>query len=105
MNEICKGTKGFILTSDSTTMEQIKEYYHNDTQRYKKPITQHANKKFKKSLRPLECCKCGYKKHVEIAHIRAISDFPDSATIGEINSIENLMALCPNCHWEHDHQV
>ena len=51
-----------------------------------------------------KCCeKCGYDKHVECCHIRPISDFPETAMISEINSEENLMALCPNCHWEYDH--
>lgn len=50
-----------------------------------------------------KCTKCGYDKHVEIAHIKPISSFPDTAMISEINHISNLMALCPNCHWEFDH--
>ena len=49
------------------------------------------------------CCKiCGYNKHVEVAHIKAVSEFPDSSTIGEIDSIDNLVGLCPNHHWEYD---
>lgn len=49
------------------------------------------------------CAKCGYSKHVEICHIKSLSEFPDDATIGEINNISNLIQLCPNCHWEFDH--
>ena len=33
----------------------------------------------------------------------AVSDFDDSALISEINSKDNLIALCPNHHWEYDH--
>lgn len=52
----------------------------------------------------MSCCeKCGYSKHVEIAHKRAISTFDSSTLISHINARENLMALCPNCHWEYDH--
>lgn len=47
-------------------------------------------------------CKCGYNKHVEICHIKAISSFDDSATLKEINDINNILFLCPNCHWELD---
>ena len=50
-----------------------------------------------------KCIICGYNKHVEIAHIKAVSDFDDSVKIKEINDISNLMALCPNHHWEYDH--
>ena len=49
-----------------------------------------------------KCSNCGYDKHVEIAHIKAISTFDNSTLISVINSKENLMALCPNCHWELD---
>ena len=49
------------------------------------------------------CVKCGYDKHVEIAHIKAISSFDMSTLISIVNAPENLMPLCPNCHWEHDH--
>ena len=46
----------------------------------------------------MKCAICGYDKHVEIAHIKPVSDFTDSCTIAEINSIDNLIALCPNHH-------
>lgn len=48
------------------------------------------------------CRHCGYSKHLELAHIKAISSFPDSATLGEVNSESNVIPLCPNCHWEFD---
>lgn len=51
---------------------------------------------------PKICRLCGYSKHVEVAHIRAISDFPDTTLISEVNQISNLVQLCPNCHWEYD---
>lgn len=48
------------------------------------------------------CEHCGYDKHVEIAHIQAVTSFPDSALMSEVNSIHNVKMLCPNCHWEFD---
>jgi len=53
----------------------------------------------------MKCRVCGYEKHVEIAHIKPVKSFPDTAMISEINDIKNLMALCPTHHWEHDHQI
>ena len=50
------------------------------------------------------CQKCGYSKHVEVAHIKAIKDFADTATLAEVNSFDNLLILCPNCHWEFDYE-
>lgn len=49
-----------------------------------------------------KCERCGYEKHVEVCHKRAINDFPLETLLTEINSKNNLLFLCPNCHWEHD---
>ena len=51
------------------------------------------------------CERCGYNKHVEIAHRKAVSTFEGHTLLSVINSKENLMALCPNCHWEYDHNI
>lgn len=55
-----------------------------------------------KHLTLLPCAHCGYDKHVELAHIRAVSDYPDSTPLSEVNSEDNVIQLCPNCHWEFD---
>lgn len=55
-----------------------------------------------KDLTEKPCEHCGYTLHVELAHIKAVSSFDESATLGEVNSKDNLKALCPNCHWEFD---
>lgn len=49
-----------------------------------------------------QCSNCGYNKHVEICHIKAIKDFEEDSKISEINNLNNLVGLCPNCHWEFD---
>ena len=49
------------------------------------------------------CTRCGYSHHVELAHIEAITDFPKSATLGEVNNPKNVVPLCRNCHWESHH--
>lgn len=53
--------------------------------------------------RPKVCQSCGYSQHVEYAHIRALSQFPLTATIAEVNATDNIVILCRNCHWEFDH--
>lgn len=57
---------------------------------------------YKKSGLPLSCKVCGYNIHVEIAHLRAVADFPDEALSSEVNGLDNLVALCRNHHWEFD---
>ena len=71
-------------------------------QSYRSTIRRMAAETYIKSGRPQRCVVCGYDKHIEIAHIKPVSDFDDSATMMEINSIDNLIALCPNHHWEFD---
>lgn len=51
------------------------------------------------------CQHCGYSKFVEICHIKAVSSFPKTAKVREINDPSNLIYLCPNCHWELDHGI
>lgn len=65
-------------------------------------ITNLARKIYAKSNKPKCCSKCGYDKHYQIAHIKGVSEFSNKATVEEINNIDNLVALCPNCHWEFD---
>jgi 5-methylcytosine-specific restriction endonuclease McrA len=60
--------------------------------------------KARKAVKHLEkkCSKCSYDKHVEVCHIKPISSFCNTSTISEINNLNNLILLCPNCHWEFD---
>jgi hypothetical protein len=60
------------------------------------------NRMWNKNLRSLPCAACGYDKYVELAHRKAVSSFPLTATLGEVNSANNTVQLCPNCHWEFD---
>lgn len=55
-----------------------------------------------KNLLKGSCAICGYEKHVELAHIRPVTDFPDEALLSEVNHPSNVVQLCPNCHWEFD---
>lgn len=48
------------------------------------------------------CQKCGYDKHAELCHKKSIASFDPSTPLSEINSTENIVFLCPNCHWELD---
>lgn len=65
-------------------------------------IRRNACQVFAKSGKEYKCAICGYDLHVEIAHIKAVSDFDDIAILKEINNINNLVALCPTHHWEYD---
>lgn len=85
----------------------IGEYRNKVSVKGKHPSWVHAHiRQFARSwLKPftkLPCAHCGYDKHVELAHIKDVSSFPDEALLSEVNSPSNVIQLCPNCHWEFD---
>ena len=65
-------------------------------------IRELARKEYVAAGKPQRCSVCGYDKHVEVCHLRPIHSFPPSAKVSDINSLDNLISLCPNCHWEFD---
>jgi hypothetical protein len=75
---------------------------HKGANRYDH-IRQHAQRVMRKE--PASCKVCGYEKHVEVCHIHPISSFSPDTKIKDINSKNNLVHLCPNCHWEFDHDL
>jgi hypothetical protein len=65
-------------------------------------IRNHSRKVYINSGKELKCEICSYNFHVEICHVKSVKDFSDTDKIVDINSIDNLIALCPNHHWELD---
>jgi hypothetical protein len=53
--------------------------------------------------RPYRCVCCGYERHIDVCHKRAVATFPPNTALDIVNSLDNLVGLCPNCHWEFDH--
>ena len=80
------------------------EYFANKKywQLARSKITKHAKKIFNLNNGSKKCFVCGYDKYVEVCHKKPVAKFEDSATIKEINDINNLVALCPNHHKELD---
>lgn len=62
----------------------------------------HARKVMKEANVDKACKICGYKNYVEVCHIKAIADFNKDSLVKNINSLNNLLYLCPNHHWELD---
>lgn len=60
---------------------------------------------YSKYIHPLKCMRCGYDKHYEVCHIKPICLFLETQMLSEVNHKDNLIHLCPNCHWELDHNV
>ena len=75
---------------------------HGIYYRFRAVIRKHAHFIFNKYHKHKKCEVCGYNTHVEVCHIKSVSSFSDDTLIIEINSIDNLVGLCPNHHWEFD---
>lgn len=94
----CNEHKPFLDLSKLTKKDfQGKRKYQISSQ-----IRELARNIYRKSDKPKYCINCGYNKHYEICHIHAIQSFSVDTPLSEINSLDNLIALCPNCHWELD---
>lgn len=99
-NTLCSTCRSLQLVDWSlASYAEIAKYKYQANSR----IRDLARKSFLKSHSCVQCQKCGYDKHIEICHIKAINKFQDTDTVATINSPNNLLCLCPNCHWEFDH--
>lgn len=68
-------------------------------------IRRHARKVYAGSGMPQACAICGYDRHIEVCHIRPINSWSLDTPIAVINNRANLVALCPNHHWEFDRHL
>lgn len=67
-------------------------------------VRSHAHEIYNsKRMRPSKCLLCDYKNHLDLCHIDDICSFPDDTKIKIINSLNNLVFLCPNHHWDLGH--
>lgn len=85
---IGRATKGELINSSSAN--------------WNNKVRSDARRVYNTSSSPKHCVYCGYDTHYEVCHIRAVSDFPPEALVSDINALSNLVALCPNHHWEFD---
>lgn len=65
----------------------------------------HNARVYSKHFYPANCMVCKYDKNYEVCHVKDIKDFTGEETIYEVNNKANLVHLCPNCHWEFDHNL
>ena len=68
-------------------------------------IRNHAHKIAKYYNLKKECPYCDYKNHFQLCHIKDIKDFPKDTKLNIVNDPKNLVYLCPNHHWDLDHNL
>lgn len=90
-------TNRFLVNIDNLTKLEMyqKQNYHQ------KIRSDSRNKKLQLDS-DIQCLICGYTNFVEVAHIKPVASFSDNTLMSEINSISNLIYLCPNHHKEFD---
>jgi 5-methylcytosine-specific restriction endonuclease McrA len=88
---------------DSVRIADMKSSHRYSKHMY---IRELARKKYFNSPSTAKACaKCGYDVHIEVCHIKAISNFPATSLLKEVNDLSNLVGLCRNHHWELDHGI
>lgn len=92
--------KGHHIIEDMSKGEVFRNY--KSYQSARSFIRKNAIKVYNTEIGIDKCAICGYNKHIDVAHIKAVSDFEDDVLIKDINNKENLIGLCPNHHWEYD---
>lgn len=98
---ICLNVNNTILNKTK------KELFENrkNWQSARSAIQKNARSVYFDNKKNPKCEICGYAHHVEVAHIKSVAEFSETSTIREINSIDNLIGLCPNHHWEYDNGI
>jgi hypothetical protein len=87
----------------NTTVGQLKELYKDkNALAYAAKIRGYGKTIYDRSDKPKYCIVCGYDKHYEVCHIKSIASFENTATMMEVHFLDNMIALCPNHHWEFD---
>ena len=97
---VCDACNPSLVDWNQRTLKSLREAV---TYQAHAKVRDIARYNYEKADLPRVCANCGYSKHVEICHIQPINSFPDETPVAVINALSNLVALCPNCHWELDH--
>lgn len=103
--EKCRPIVTDYRTCTKTLGDFINEYKGKSRSGVFSAIRARARYHLQKNGELSKCQNCGYNKHVEACHIKAISKFPLTTPINIINKRSNLAVLCKNCHWEFDNGV
>ncbi len=67
-------------------------------------INKHARLVYMSRFKENTCEFCGVtpRSVIDIAHIKAVASFPDTATLCEISQLSNVIGLCGTCHRDFD---
>lgn len=81
--------------------KELFEFKNNDPYKFKISVGTLAKRTYQKEHGHSRCVRCDFPA-ITVSHKRAVADFPDDTLIKDINAPDNLLGLCPNCHWMWD---
>ena len=96
----CDGCNPSRVDWRSVSLGQLKA---KALQQYAAQVRSLARATYRQAGRPRACAVCGYDTHYEVCHVRPINEFLPTDAVADVNAFDNLVALCPNHHWEFDH--
>lgn len=99
-SRVCEDCNKNCVDWSTITLSEFRMKY--DTLGFHARLRDLARRSYKSAGLPRKCFVCGYDKHIQVCHVVGVSQFPSTASITEVNNIANLVALCPNHHWEYD---
>jgi hypothetical protein len=70
--------------------------------KFKLYVTWHAKKVYSKAYPNRSRCLLCEFEHMQVCHIKDVANFDGNILIRVINSLSNLIGLCPNHHWALD---
>lgn len=98
----CYKQKRYEEFKERITLISLNEEQNARKYQVNSKIRTWARMVYRRSDRPKCCVVCGYNKHYEVCHKKPINSFSEDTPISVINDLDNLVALCPNHHWEFD---
>lgn len=90
-----------IISNDKTPIG--KTFYVKGSQNRYNYVRQHSRRLIDSLGIEKVCSCCKFEHGIQICHIKPISEYPEDTPMNEVNSLDNLVLLCPNCHWLFDH--
>lgn len=104
-NKICRNCYNKERTnriiSDLTPMKET--FYDCGARNKYNKVRSHARRLVSSLGMKMICSCCNFQKGIQVCHIKAINLFEDTTPLNVVNNINNLILLCPNCHWLFDH--
>ena len=97
---LCVEHNPLLVDYDNLTIGQLR--LGRTAHRFSTIVRSRARINFRNSNKPAICIFCGYSLSIEVAHLHAISAYSSDTVLAVVNHIDNLEAMCRNCHWEFD---